>query len=287
MKIAVIGADGQLGTDLVLSLSGQDVFPLFYPDFDILCPDAVESKLCDLEPDIVINTAAYNQVDKGEDAPSDAFRLNTLAVKHLASTCSRAGTVLVHFSTDYVFDGLTNIPYTEDDCPRPLNVYGISKLAGEYFVQSYMARFFLIRTSSLFGTAGCWGKGKKNFVDSILSMEEAGQPLRVVSDQRVTPTSTRDLADRVAELIQTERFGLYHMTNEGSCTWYEYARIIFELKGTEPDLTAIDSETLGAPARRPSYSVLENRRARKAGISDFPEWRDSLRDYMAEKGYID
>ena len=285
MDIAIIGADGQLGTDLVSSLSEFNVIPLYYPDFDILRPSETEITLREINPDIVINTAAFNRVDDGEDLPIEAFQLNTLAVKDLASLCRTHNFVLVHFSTDYVFDGSKNVPYTEDDLPDPRNVYGLSKLAGEYFVQCLLDRFFLIRTSSLFGAAGCWGKGKKNFIDSMLSLEKEGKSLRVVDDQYVTPTSTSDLADRVAELIQTKHYGLYHMTNSGFCSWYEYAQAIFDFMGIQSDLFPTDSVSFGARALRPVYSVLENQHAKRIGISDFPDWKDSLEDYLGKKGF--
>ncbi|MFC2157202.1 dTDP-4-dehydrorhamnose reductase [Acidobacteriota bacterium] len=286
MDIAIIGADGQLGTDLVLALSEFNVTPLYYPDFDILRSSEAESALRDINPDIVINTAAFNRVDDGEDVPTEAFQLNTLAVKDLAASCRTHDFVLVHFSTDYVFDGTKNSPYSEEDLPNPLNVYGISKLAGEYIVQCLMDRFFLIRTSSLYGAAGCLGMGKKNFIDSMLALEKEGKSLRVVDDQYVTPTSTSDLADHVAELIRTEHYGLYHMTNSGSCSWYEYAQSIFDILGIRPDLLPTDSASFGARALRPVYSVLENRQAECIGLSDFPDWKDSLKDYLEKKGYL-
>ena len=199
--------------------------------------------------------------------------------------CCRLDSTLVHFSSDYVFDGEKSTPYTEEDIPNPLNVYGASKLAGELFIRNTMKKYYLIRTCGLYGEAGCWGKGL-NFIDKIISLEKEGQPLRVVNDQYVTPTSTAELAQKVKELIETRHFGLYHLTNEGHCTWYEFTKTIFNFQGKTPSLVPISTEDLGAKARRPSYSVLENENAKKVGLTDFSHWKDALRDYMVKKGYL-
>jgi dTDP-4-dehydrorhamnose reductase len=285
MKIVLIGADGQLGTDLNRSLKDQyDVQPCFYPEVDITRPADLRVMLEDHKPAMVINTAAYNLVDKSEHEPEAAFRLNALAVRSLAALCRDIGAILMHFSSDYVFDGHRRSPYTEEDMPRPLGVYGVSKLAGEYFVSSTLDRHYLIRTCGLYGEAGCWGKGS-NFVDSMVSMARQGHPLRVVDDQWVTPTSTRELALRIRELITSGAFGLYHMTNEGQCTWYAFAREIFDRLGLDPSLSAIDSDSYPASARRPAYSVLENMQAYRLGITRFSPWQDALETYLQRKGY--
>ncbi len=281
----IIGADGQLGSDLVPALKSHTLFTLTYPEFDILVADQVEKTLNELNPDIVINTAAYNRVDDGEEYPLEAFRLNSLAVRDLARLCSDKDRILVHFSSDYVFGGEKRIPYTEEDSPAPLNVYGLTKLAGEYFVRSICRRFFIIRTSSLFGRAGCRGKGY-NFVDLIIERQEKGQPLRIVDDQRMTPTSTFELAERLQILIGTDAYGLYHMSNRGDCTWYEYAREVFRLLGKNPDLSPINSRDYFARAKRPAYSVLDNTRAATTGIPPFSHWTGALEDFMRKKGYI-
>lgn len=285
MKIAIIGADGQLGSDLVKTLKEDRVFPLYYPDFDITKPEKTEKDLSKLAPEIVINTAAYNKVDESEDNPHEAFLLNSIAVRDLASICRDMGFVLVHFSSDYVFDGRKGEPYVEEDGANPLSVYAVSKLSGEYFVTNIMKKYFLIRTGGLFGEAGCWGKGY-NFVDVMVNLEKQGVPIRGINDQWVTPTSTAELAQKISELIRTKHYGLFHLTNEGQCTWYEFASTIFSLTGKKPDITPVDSETYGAKARRPSYSVLENKRAKDIGLTEFSHWRDALKDYLIKKGYI-
>ena len=285
MKIAIIGADGQLGSDLVKVLKGEKVFPLYYPDFDITEPEKTKETLSKINLDVVINTAAYHRVDECEENPQKSFQVNSIAVRDLALICRELGLTLVHFSTDYVFDGDRKTPYVEEDKPNPLNVYAVSKLAGEYFVQNILEKYFLIRSCGLYGEAGCWGKGT-NFVDAMVFVEKRGKPLRVVNDQCVTPTSSAELALRIGELIRTQHYGLYHLTNEGQCTWFEFASTIFSLTGKRPKLEPIDSETYGARARRPSYSVLENKKAKEIGLTEFSSWENALKDYLIKKGYI-
>jgi len=284
MRIAVIGADGQLGTDLLKILSDHQLFPLYYPKFDITKPEQTKQDLSRIRPDVVINTAAYHRVDECEDHPEEAFLVNSLRVRDLAVFCNSMEAVLVHFSTDYVFDGKKKFPYIEEDSPNPLSVYAASKLAGEHFVRNYCERYFLIRTCGLYGVAGCWGKGG-NFVDTVVSMARNDKTLRVVDDQVVTPTSTEELAVRIAELIQTSHHGLFHLTNEGQCTWYEFACFVLEDLGLSADIMAVDSKTYGAKARRPAYSVLENKKAKNLGLSDFSDWKTALHRYLAAKGY--
>jgi len=286
MKIALIGADGQLGSDLMKALPKNTITPLYYPEFDITQPEKAQEALTKIQPDVVINTAAYHRVDECEDNPQQAFQVNTIAIRDLALICRDFDWTLVHFSTDYVFDGKKQAPYTEEDSPHPLSVYAVSKLAGEYFVESILEKYYLIRTCGLYGVAGCWGKGT-NFVDIMISLERKGQPLKVVNDQWVTPTSTEELAVRIGELIQIPRYGLYHLTNEGQCTWFEFAQTIFRLIGKVPQLIPVDSKAYGAKAVRPAYSVLENARAKKIGIADFSSWETALEFYLRRKGYLD
>lgn len=283
MNVVLIGADGQLGTDLLRALEKERVHPLYYPVFDVTKPKDVRKVLDEIRPDVVINTAAYHRVDECEDRIEEAFRVNAFAVRDLALVCRDVGATLVHFSTDYVFDGGKTEPYVEDDPPFPLSVYGSSKLAGEYFLRTHCERYFLIRTCGLYGLAGCREKGR-NFVEAMLSMAESGHPVRVVNDQWVTPTSTEELADRLAELIRTRHFGLYHMTNEGRCTWFDFASAIFSILGRKAKLVPVDTRTFGAKAKRPAFSVLENGRAKAFGLKAFSPWRIALENYLKKKG---
>jgi len=285
MKVALIGADGQLGTDLFAALAGHEVVPLFWPKFDVTKPEEAAAVLAEIRPDTVINTAAFHRVDECEDRADMAFAVNAFAVKDLARTCRRLGAALVFFSTDYVFDGRKEMPYLEADLPGPLSVYAASKLAGEHFARAFCDRAFVIRTCGLFGKAGCLEKGR-NFVETMLHLASGGRvPIRVVNDQIVTPTPTAELASRIVELISTEAYGLYHMTAEGSCSWYEFARAIFEIAGMDSGIAVpVDSAAFGSKARRPAYSVLENAKMKKLGLTPFSEWRSALEVYLSEKG---
>ena len=285
MRIAIIGADGQLGSDLVRTLAGDEIFPLYYPEFDVTRPDIMRSILQGLRPDTVINTAAFHRVDECEDNPEMSFRVNSIAVRDLARLASDLGFILVHFSTDYVFDGRKRAPYVEADPPNPLNVYAVSKLAGEFFVRALTEKHFLIRTCGLFGEASSREKGY-NFVDRMIALAEARKPLRVVDDQWITPTSTAELAERTSGLIRTDQYGLFHLTSEGQCTWFRFAQELFTLLDKRPLLEPVSSMAFAAKARRPPYSVLENKRAREIGLKDFSSWNDALRAYLEKKGLI-
>jgi dTDP-4-dehydrorhamnose reductase len=285
MRIAVIGADGQLGTDLVRALDKDDVISLFFPEFDVTEPLKMRTALEGLKPEVVINTAAFHRVDECEDDPEASFRVNAIAVRDLARLARELDFVLVHFSTDYVFDGRKRSPYTEDDPPNPLNVYAVSKLAGEFFVRSLLDRYFLIRTCGLFGEASSREKGY-NFVDRMIALNREGKIVRVVDDQWVTPTASAELAERISDLIRTEHYGLFHLTCEGECTWFRFAQEIFALMGKKARLEPVDSKSFGAKARRPLYSVLENKRAKEIGLKDFSAWDKALDVYLREKGII-
>jgi dTDP-4-dehydrorhamnose reductase len=285
MKIVLIGADGQLGSDLLPWLDKFKLFPLYYPQFDVKDTEAAKSKLTDIRPDIIINTSGYHRVDECEDNPEEAFHMNAHAVRNLSFICRQLNSTLVHFSTDYVFDGEKKSPYIESDLPNPLSVYGVSKLAGEYFVRNICKRYFLIRTCGLYGLAGCWGKGT-NFIDAILSGAGKGKPLRIVNDQTVTPTSTEELSYVISKLIQTDNFGIYHLTNEGKCTWFEFAQEILDITGNVTELIPVTSKEYGAKAVRPNYSVLENHKAKGIGLDLFSNWKKALRNFLGKKAVL-
>lgn len=285
MRIAIIGADGQLGSDLVRTLQQDEAIPLYYPEFDITQAQKTREALRRLHPEVVINTAAYHRVDECEDNLQASFLVNATAVRDLALAARELEFILVHFSTDYVFDGRKRRPYVEEDQPFPLSVYAVSKLAGEFFVRALVERYFLIRTCGLYGEASSREKGY-NFVDRVIAWADEGKNLRIVNDQWVTPTSSAELAQKITELIRTSHFGLFHMTNEGECTWYQFAQEIFSLLGRKPRLEGVDSRTFGAKARRPLYSVLENKRAKEVGLSPFLPWREALEAYLKKKGYL-
>jgi dTDP-4-dehydrorhamnose reductase len=282
MKIVLIGVDGQLGTELATVLPKEATVPLTHADIEVMESHSIELAFERHRPDLVINTAAFHRVDDCETQMERAFQVNAFAARALAQACRRVGAALVHFSTDYVFAGDKTEPYVETDRPGPLSVYGASKLAGEYLVSATLRRHFLIRTCGLYGQGGSRSKGG-NFVETMLRLAAAGKPLRVVSDKVATPTYTEDLAHKVCELISTEAYGLYHITNKGSCSWFEFARAILELAGVKTDLAPICSDAFGAPSRRPTYSVLWNRRLESLGLDDLPAWQDGLWRYLARR----
>ncbi|MBI1914643.1 MAG: dTDP-4-dehydrorhamnose reductase [Planctomycetes bacterium] len=283
MKYAVLGAAGQLGRDLCPRLAGE-VVPLTRADADLTRRGSLRDLLDGLRPDVVINCAAYNLVDRAEDEPDAAFAVNAWAVRELAVACNERGTVLVHFSTDHVFglDAARRTPYAEDDPPGPVSVYGLSKLSGEYLVRALCPRHFVVRTCGLYGARGSGGKGG-NFVETMLRLAGERRSLPVVSDQVCTPTSTVDLASAVVSLLATGTYGLYHVTNAGACSWHEFARMIFELEGIEVDLTAISTAAFGAKARRPAYSVLGATAYRRLGLPTLRSWQEALAAYLAER----
>jgi dTDP-4-dehydrorhamnose reductase len=285
LKILIIGANGQLGTDLVTILRHHQLAPLTHREIEVCDYQGTRNILEEYKPQVIINTSAYHRVDLCEDYLEETFKVNTYAVRNLAKICQDLGSVLVHLSTDYVFGGERKSPYREEDLPHPLNVYGVSKLAGEYFVRQICQRHFLIRTSGLYGVAGASGKGG-NFVELMIRLAQEEKPIKVVKDQILTPTYTKELAKKIAQLIETGEYGLYHVTNNGQCSWYEFARAIFEMVGLHPDLSATTSEEFGAQAKRSHYSVLENAHLRKIGLDNLSSWRKALGQYLREKGHL-
>lgn len=278
-KIVILGAGGQVATELVREFSDQNVFPLSHEELDITNGSQVEERLTAVKPQVVINTAAYHRVDECESHPEEAFRVNAIAVGELAQICRSLEATLVHFSTDYVFRGDQERPYREDDLPGPLSVYAASKLAGEHLVQAYASKYLIIRTCGVYGRASRRGKGY-NFVELILAKGGRGEPIRVVDDQVLTPTYAVDLAREVKQLIEREHQGLFHVTSGGQCSWFDFARKIFDLAGLKAKLSPVTSAELAAPARRPLYSVLAHARLCNLGLDDLPIWEDALLRYL-------
>ncbi len=285
MKVAILGAGGQLAFDLQRVMAGRDVVPLTHADLDVCDFPQVRQVLTEMRSDAVINTAAFHRVDDCEEQVEKAFLVNAYAVRNLAQVCADLGCILMHVSTDYVFGGDKRLPYTEGDPPNPLNVYGVSKLAGEYFVRNICPKHFVVRSSGLYGVAGSSGKGG-NFVETMIRLAREGKPIRVVDDQVLAPTYTKDLAEKMARLLETQAYGLYHITNRGECSWFEFAAKIFSLLGAEPNLTPITSEAYAARALRPSYSVLGHTRLLGVEIGVPADWPEALRLYLQDVGHI-
>ncbi len=287
MTVAIFGAAGQLGRDLVPRMAAldEDVIALTRTDGDFTQPLSIRTFLATQRPRWVINCAAYNFVDRAETEPEAAFAVNAVAVQVLAEACRAMGTKLVHFSTDYVFgrDESRQTPYREDDPPGPVNVYGQSKWRGEQAVLAASVGHLVIRTCGLYGVWGSGGKGR-NFVETMLRLAAAGQPLRVVNDQRCSPSYTVDVAETTVELLRRDAEGVFHVTNTGDCTWYEFAVEIFRQAGLEPELTPITSRDYGATARRPAYSVLSTQKLTSIGLPSPRPWPKALAAYLKERG---
>jgi dTDP-4-dehydrorhamnose reductase len=284
MRILLIGAAGQLGQDLlpVLQRRGHQVTSATHEELEICSAEAVRERMASARPDCVINTAAFHRVDDCEEQAEKALAVNVIGVRHLAQAAEQAGAALAHFSTDYVFGGEKRTPYRESDLPQPLSVYAISKLAGEFAARRYCSRHFVIRTCGLYGMGGSRSKGG-NFVETMLKLAAQKKTIRVVADQTVTPTSTADLAERVLPLLESQGYGLYHMTSTGECSWHQFAAEVFRLARVAADLQPTDSRSFGAKARRPAYSVLDNCRLRAAGIAEFRPWQEALAEYLRQR----
>ena len=287
MRIAVIGANGQLGTDLV-KVFGEDpyfeVIPLTHRNLDVTIPRTLKI-LKELKPDVIINTAAYVRVDDAEIYPGKAFEVNAIGALNVARIAEEINAVNVYISTDYVFDGEKGEPYTEEDVPNPINVYGASKYAGEIFTRNYSRKHYVIRVASLYGKAGASGKGG-NFIEWVIERARQGKELRIVADQFMSPTYTVDVARTLREFLKVQpEWGVYHMVNEGHCSWYEFTKAIFEILGWDVDVKPIKSSELNRLAKRPRVSALENEKLKKSGL-EMTGWREALEEYLNGERYF-
>lgn len=285
MKIAIIGAGGQLGSDLVKIFKDteHEIFPLIHADIDVIDFKLSKVILSNIKPDVVINCAAYVRVDDAEDFPEKTFLINTIGARNVAIISKELESILVYISTDYVFDGMKKGPYIEDDMPNPLNVYGNSKLAGEYFVKNTLERYYVIRSSSLFGVVGASGKGG-NFIETMIKKARNNEEIKVVDDMIMSPTYTKDLANAIKIMLEKKLpFDTYNITNSGECSWYEFAKKIFEILCINANLCPI--KTGEQKAMRPRYSSLSNFKLIKYGI-DIEYWNVALINYLVEKGYV-
>ena len=278
MKILILGHKGMLGSDLMLRLRGaHEVTGKDRDAFDIVSADDCLRVVAECSPEVVINAAAYTNVDGCEANREGCFAVNAVGVKNVALACRGRGITIVHFSTDYVFDGRKRTPYVEEDVPAPLNVYGASKWEGEQYLRQLAERALLIRTAWLYGPGG------SNFVKTILAKASTVKNLEVVDDQIGSPTYTRDLAAAVRLLIEGGHTGIFHVTNGGRCSWYEFARTIVRYAGVnDVTIRPIGSGELTRPALRPSWSVLNCRKFTAASGMTLPPWRSALRDYLKQ-----
>jgi dTDP-4-dehydrorhamnose reductase len=285
MKITVIGANGQLGSDVCAAFAkhGDQVVALTHADIELSSTESVEAALTRAEADLIVNTAAMHHVDKCQSDPETALRANALGARNVALWARSADVPVLYVSTDYVFDGKKASPYVESDAANPLNVYGISKLAGEHFTASNAPKHFILRVSAIYGHQPCRAKGGLNFVELMLKLSKEREEVRVVDEEFVTPTPTAEIAKQIVALSRTDRYGLYHGTAEGSCSWYEFAREIFDRTGTEIRLERAKSSDFPAKTPRPSYSVLENAALKAASLNVYTDWRDGLNSYLSTR----
>lgn len=285
MKVAVIGGNGQLGSDVVKAFARNqdDVRSLTHAEIEIGNLESVKRCLNSIGAAIVVNTAAMHHVESCEREPALAYGVNAIGVRNLALATRELATVLIHVSTDYVFDGRKKQPYVEDDAPLPLNVYGNSKLAGEYYARTLNPKHFVLRTSALYGEHQCRAKGGKNFVDLMLELARTRGRVRVVDDEFISPTSTLELAQQIVRLSRCDHYGLYHATAENSCSWFQFAGEIFSSAGIDVVLEVAAPGEFPAKAPRPLYSVLENRELKKLGLNIFSSWEIGLHQYLRYK----
>lgn len=283
-RAVVFGASGQLAAELVRELQarGYAVSALTREQVDIADAAAVERSLASLDPQVVFNAAAYNQVDVAENEPQAAFLVNALAVRNLAVACRQIDARLVHFSTDYVFDGTARHPYAEDDPPHPLGAYAVSKLAGEMYAQAYLDRVLVVRTSGVYGPGGL-ATARGNFVELMLRLANAGKPIRVVEDHVASPTFAPALASRTIDLVDRDLSGLFHIGGGQPVSWFQFARLIFRAAGLNPTLTPTNEREYRTAARRPKYSALSNAKMERAGLEPMPSLEAALERYFAER----
>lgn len=290
MRVVLIGANGQLGSDIV-KVFGADPFyqiiPINRDTIDVTNPATITAAIDKYHPEMIISTAAFHRVDVCETSPKESFAVNAFGVRNLALECLKSDITLVHFSTDYVFgqDTRRNTPYVESDAPGPVNLYGISKLAGEHFMKYLLKKYFIIRTSGLYGAAGPVEKNG-NFVDNLITKSKEQKEISVVNDQILTPTYTVDLSLNLKELLKTASYGLYHITSEEQCSWFGFAQEILRDIGSNTVTKPVSTSDFYSPVKRPAYSVLENANLKKINLNLMKPWQDALKRYMKEKNYL-
>ncbi len=278
MKILITGAKGQLGQDVVKLLEEQtcEVFSFGREELNITDEKQVNEKVLSIQPDIIIHTAAYTQVDQAESDEEAAFKVNAEGTKYLAQAAESVGAKFCYVSTDYVFDGTKNTPYKADDQTNPQTVYGKSKLVGEQYTQEYCSKYFIVRTSWVFGIYG------NNFVKTMLRLAESKKEIGVVNDQVGSPTYTADLANFIIKLMKSNKYGIYHASNSGVCSWYDFAQEIFKLAQLDVRMKPLKSKEFIRAAVRPKYSVLYKEGTQEQEIYKFADWEDALKRYFAD-----
>lgn len=283
-KVVVLGGGGQLGVELCREFAHRQwtVQRFDRQSLDITDARRVEAAIAAADPQVVVNAAAYNQVDIAENEPILAFQANALAVRSLALACRQIDAQLVHYSTDYVFDGLKGTSYIETDAPHPLGAYAVSKLGGELYAQAYLDNPLVIRTSGVFGPGGMFTP-RGNFVELMLRLAGSANPIRVVQDHVASPTYAPAMATRSVDMIEKKLTGVFHMGGGEAISWYDYARLIFELAGVSPALTPTNEREYRTAARRPRFSALSNAKLEQAGIEPMPPLRQAIAEYLVAR----
>jgi dTDP-4-dehydrorhamnose reductase len=286
-KAVIFGGGGQLGVELCREFERRKwiVHRFDRHSLDVTDAARVEEAIAKADAQVVLNAAAYNQVDIAEKEPLAAYQANALAVRNLALACRQTGAQLVHYSTDYVFDGTKGSPYVETDQPHPLGAYAVSKFAGEIYAQAYLSDALIVRTSGVFGPGGMFTP-RGNFVELMLRMARSNTPIRVVADHVASPTYAPAMASRTADLVSKNIRGLFHMGGGQPISWYDYAKLIFELAGLAPSVTPTDEREYRTAARRPKFSALSNSKLESAGIAAMPPLRDAVKDYLAAREHV-
>lgn len=284
MKIALIGAAGQLGSDIERAnlKFNFEIIPLTHADLDVTNFNISYKVLKEIMPEVIINTAAFHKVDDCEKEPDKAYSVNTLGVRNIGVISNELNSSIVHISTDYIFDGKKEnktVGYSEFDTPNPINIYGMSKLQGERVLTTVTNKYYIIRTAWLFGYGGSKAKGG-NFVKTMLNLSKQRHELKVINDQIGTPTNTYYLAYQILELINYPYFGTYHATCEGMTSWYDYALEIFKQAGININVIPISSNEYRTEAKRPSFSALENKMLKLQNINIMPGWDEALAEYL-------
>jgi dTDP-4-dehydrorhamnose reductase len=284
VKIAIIGSTGQLGTDLAKTMQREhEIISLTHKELEVTDYNSCII-LKQSHPDVIIDTAAFHKTDQCEEEPLKTFLVNAIGAKNIAAVSKDIGATTIFISTDYVFDGSRNKPYTEDDVPNPINTYGISKLAGELYTKQN-SKHYIIRLASLFGVAGASGKGG-NFVETMITKAKNNEIISVVDDMWMSPTYTKDAAETIKKIIELNMaFGTYHASNQGYCTWFQFTQEIFKYVGLNPTVRPIKTRQMQTKAQRPRFSALKSAKLPEHGLEP-REWREALRFYLIEKGHI-
>lgn len=278
-NILVTGSTGQLGSDVVKELlkRGYSTLSPNRSEFNLCSEDSIRNYILNSNCEAIVHCAAYTQVDKAEDEKDLCIKINATATKHIVKCAKILDIPMIYISTDYVFDGTKDGEYTENDETNPINIYGESKLAGEKYVQEILDKYYIVRASWVFNING------KNFIETMLRLSKANNQLSIVNDQIGSPTYTKDLSRLLVDMLETSKYGLYHATNEGYCSWYEFANTIFKLANINIDIKAINSNEYASRAKRPLNSKLSKDKLIEYGFKPLPHWEDALKDYLIRR----